>query len=155
MSSRKGNSSKKGQKHSNAHAYKVSPYDKARRRAVEGIATDATCPRCHEKLEWKKKYDKYKPLTVLKKCVQCQNKCIKEAYRIMCRPCADAKGLCTKCGKPIPAEDESDAAASGGTAPPAAASTSASASAAADSDDEDGCNDDEDDEDEDAGDEPT
>lgn len=46
------------------------------------------CQRCREKIEWKKKYRKYKPLTVPAKCVKCGNRTVKAAYHQLCDDCA-------------------------------------------------------------------
>ena len=46
------------------------------------------CERCREKIEWKKKYRKYKPLTVPAKCVKCGNRTVKAAYHQLCDDCA-------------------------------------------------------------------
>jgi hypothetical protein len=58
------------------------------------------CPPCHSVIQWRKKFRKYKMLTVAKKCVQCQGKKIKEAYHIICRDCGRDKRCCEKCLKP-------------------------------------------------------
>ncbi|KAJ3031528.1 UNVERIFIED_CONTAM: hypothetical protein HDU68_003064 [Siphonaria sp. JEL0065] len=42
----------------------------------------------------------YKPLTVAKKCVSCSQKTVKEAYHILCNPCANKKNVCAKCQLP-------------------------------------------------------
>lgn len=46
------------------------------------------CQHCREKIEWKKKYRKYKPLTVPAKCVKCGNRTVKAAYHQLCDDCA-------------------------------------------------------------------
>ena len=46
------------------------------------------CQRCREKIEWKKKYRKYKPLTAPAKCEKCGNRTVKAAYHHLCDDCA-------------------------------------------------------------------
>lgn len=46
------------------------------------------CERCRKKIEWKKKYRKYKPLTAPGKCVRCGNRNVKAAYHQVCDDCA-------------------------------------------------------------------
>uniref|UniRef100_A0A8C9P3E3 Uncharacterized protein n=1 Tax=Spermophilus dauricus TaxID=99837 RepID=A0A8C9P3E3_SPEDA len=60
---------------------------------------DGVCQRCKEVLEWRVKYNKYKPLSKPKKCVKCLQKTVKDSYHIMCRPCASELEVCAKCGK--------------------------------------------------------
>ncbi|XP_056601035.1 uncharacterized protein C9orf85 homolog isoform X2 [Triplophysa dalaica] len=50
-------------------------------------------------MEWKVKYNKYKPLSQPRKCVKCLQKTVKDAYYIICKPCAIKLELCAKCGK--------------------------------------------------------
>mmetsp|Transcript_888 Transcript_888/g.1409 ORF Transcript_888/g.1409 Transcript_888/m.1409 type:complete len:301 (-) Transcript_888:747-1649(-) len=45
------------------------------------------CRRCHEKIEWRKKYRKYKPLTQPAKCNTCHKRNIKSAYHTLCTDC--------------------------------------------------------------------
>ncbi|CAL4204013.1 unnamed protein product, partial [Meganyctiphanes norvegica] len=57
------------------------------------------CKRCHDVIQWKITYKKYKPLTVPKKCTKCEQKTIKDAYHIVCIPCGQMHNICCKCGK--------------------------------------------------------
>lgn len=68
-SSRKGNNAKKAQKYQNTWAYKPGLYKSGRQRAQNAatVSLAGLCVRCREKIEWKKKYDKYKPLTAPRK----------------------------------------------------------------------------------------
>ncbi|CAG8467942.1 599_t:CDS:10 [Ambispora gerdemannii] len=50
-----------------------------------------------EIIEWRKKFKKYKPLSTPKRCVNCREKAVKEAYHTLCKKCADEKGICAKC----------------------------------------------------------
>ena len=100
MSSRKGTAEKKGQKYQNSTAYKPERYGKSRQVKLAGaLPLAGVCTRCKEKLEWKKKYDKYKPLTVPKRCVSCGEKKVKQAYYRLCQECALSNHVCAKCGE--------------------------------------------------------
>ncbi|KAL7839297.1 hypothetical protein SRHO_G00259550 [Serrasalmus rhombeus] len=101
MSSQKGGGSRsRTQKHQNTTAFKNDKYGaspqvkKANAKVHEGL-----CQRCKDILEWKVKYNKYKFLTQPRKCVKCLQKTVKDAYHIMCKPCALRLELCAKCGK--------------------------------------------------------
>ncbi|RXM27580.1 hypothetical protein EOD39_10602 [Acipenser ruthenus] len=67
---------------------------KANAKVHEGV-----CQRCKDVLEWKIKFNKYKALDQSKKCVKCLQKTVRDAYYIMCKPCALKLDLCAKCGK--------------------------------------------------------
>ncbi|KAK2845815.1 hypothetical protein Q7C36_010669 [Tachysurus vachellii] len=101
MSSQRGTGSRnRGQKYQNTTAFKndkhgASPQVKKANAKVH----DGVCQRCKDVLEWKVKYNKYKSLTQPRKCVKCLQKSVKDAYYIMCRPCALQLQLCAKCGK--------------------------------------------------------
>ena len=45
------------------------------------------CRRCHDKIEWRKQYRKYKPRTALGKCNLCSQKRVKAAYHTICEAC--------------------------------------------------------------------
>ena len=45
------------------------------------------CRRCHEKIEWRKQYRKYKPRTKPGSCVCCRLKRVTAAYHTICEPC--------------------------------------------------------------------
>ena len=69
MTTRKGNNAKKVQKYHNTWTYKPGMHKPGRQRAesVASVSLNGLCGRCREKIEWKKKYDKYKPLTTPRK----------------------------------------------------------------------------------------
>lgn len=68
MSLRSGARSKTGQKHQNATAYKAGLHGRTKKmKEVTSVPLVGLCKRCKEKIEWKRKYDKYRPLTVPKK----------------------------------------------------------------------------------------
>lgn len=48
-------------------------------------------------IEWRKRYRKYKPLTVVKKCTACGEKKIKDAYHVICGDCVKKTSKCGKC----------------------------------------------------------
>ncbi|XP_060763590.1 uncharacterized protein C9orf85 homolog [Neoarius graeffei] len=101
MSSRKGAASRtRGQKYQNTTAFKNDKYGASPQvKKANAKMHDGVCQRCKDILEWKVKYSKYKPLTQPRKCVKCLQKTVKDAYYIMCRPCALQLQLCAKCGK--------------------------------------------------------
>ncbi|GAA6221005.1 uncharacterized protein C9orf85 homolog [Lates japonicus] len=101
MSSQKGNVSRsRGQKHQNTTAFKNDKYGatvqvtKAKSKIHDGL-----CQHCKGVLEWKVKYNKYKPLTQPRKCVKCSQKTVKDAYHVICKPCSLQLEICCKCGK--------------------------------------------------------
>ncbi|XP_026177482.1 uncharacterized protein C9orf85 homolog [Mastacembelus armatus] len=101
MSSQKGNVSRsRSQKHRNTTAFKNDKYGATVqvKRANTKIH-DGLCQHCKGILEWKVKYNKYKPLTQPRKCVKCSQKAVKDAYHIICKPCSLQLEICCKCGK--------------------------------------------------------
>ncbi|KAJ1962513.1 hypothetical protein H4R35_007346, partial [Dimargaris xerosporica] len=106
------NSQKKsGQKYQNATAYKHNRNSKQTRKIL-ALPNHGLCPRCHDIVEWRKRYRKYKPLTVARKCVGCDQKKVKEAYHILCRGCSESKNVCAKCqqsGEIVKSFEETDA----------------------------------------------
>ncbi|KAK2555383.1 Uncharacterized protein P5673_023023 [Acropora cervicornis] len=100
MSTRKGNSKKKGQKYQNTVAFKNDLHDKSRKtKEINSLVVTGVCARCREVIEWRKKFKKYKPLTAPKKCVKCLQKTVIQAYHIMCSKCAGVAKVCEKCGE--------------------------------------------------------
>ena len=100
MSTRRGDRTKKGQKYQNATAYESGRYGVTRQSKIAaGVILGGICARCKEKIEWKMKYDKYKPLTTPKICVACGEKKIKQAYYRLCQVCAETREVCAKCGE--------------------------------------------------------
>ncbi|KAI9320922.1 hypothetical protein BX666DRAFT_1820447, partial [Dichotomocladium elegans] len=92
----KGNNKKKGQAHQNTTAWKPNKNSK-KTKAINSLPVYGLCQRCTDVIMWRKKYRKYKPLTAAKRCTQCQEKAIKEAYHVLCDGCARDKGVCAKC----------------------------------------------------------
>ncbi|CAK6950164.1 uncharacterized protein C9orf85 homolog [Scomber scombrus] len=101
MSSQKGNVSRsRQQKHQNTFAYRNDKYGATVQvKKAKSKIHDGLCQRCKEVLEWRVKYNKYKTLTQPKKCVKCFQKSVKDAYHIICKPCALQLDVCCKCGK--------------------------------------------------------
>src|SRR5690348_2001483 len=96
MSSRGGNNTKKAQKHQNTYAFKHNKNSLLTRKIKES-PLDHLCKRCLEKLEWRIKFRKYKPLTTTGRCNKCQEKNIYKAYRTICDNCAIGNKICSKC----------------------------------------------------------
>ncbi|KAL7720838.1 Uncharacterized protein QTN25_002054 [Entamoeba marina] len=88
MSTRKGNSKQKRSKTSKC----ASIYKKIKELPNEGL-----CQKCHDIIEWKKKFHKYKPLKVPGVCLVCRQKTVRYAYHTVCQKCASEKGICAKC----------------------------------------------------------
>ncbi|XP_073399834.1 uncharacterized protein C9orf85 homolog [Dendrobates tinctorius] len=101
MSSQRGNVQRsRPQKHRNVTVFKNDKYDSSSKtKKINCKQHDGVCQRCKDVLEWRVKFSKYKPLSQPKKCVKCLQKTVKEAYHIICKPCALQLELCAKCGK--------------------------------------------------------
>lgn len=72
---------------------------------IQKLMCEGVCRRCREKVQWKFKYDKYKPLKNPATCQQCKQKTIVKAYRTLCDSCAAKRGVCPGCCL-NPAENE-------------------------------------------------
>jgi hypothetical protein len=59
---------------------------------IEGI-----CKKCREKVQWRFKFDKYKPLKAVGNCQGCKQKAVTKAYRTWCDKCAEKKNCCSSC----------------------------------------------------------
>jgi len=101
MSTRKGETARKRpQKYQNTRAFKNDLHDKTvKTKMINNLQICNVCERCKSVLEWKIKYKKFKPLKAPGTCTKCLQKCVKHAYHIMCKSCAQANGVCPKCGK--------------------------------------------------------
>ncbi|KAJ3213902.1 hypothetical protein HK099_007123 [Clydaea vesicula] len=84
------------QRHKNTFAWTVNEHSFVAQQ-IAAKPVHGLCKKCLEIIDWRKRMGKYKPLTVPKKCVQCLQKGIKEAYHVICPPCARAKSCCAKC----------------------------------------------------------
>ncbi|RKP36683.1 hypothetical protein BJ085DRAFT_299, partial [Dimargaris cristalligena] len=98
MSTSKGSTGarKSGQKYQNTTAY-THNRNSRRTREILALPVNGLCQKCHDTIQWRKTYRKYKPLTVPKKCTKCDQKKIKDAYHIICGDCAAALKVCAKC----------------------------------------------------------
>ncbi|PRP87559.1 hypothetical protein PROFUN_04586 [Planoprotostelium fungivorum] len=96
MSSERGNTKKGAQAHQNTFAWKHNP-NSAKTAKILALPNEGLCPRCTEQIEWRKRYRKYKPLTTLGRCCNCNQKNIKRAYHILCTQCARDLKVCAKC----------------------------------------------------------
>nr|CAD7399770.1 unnamed protein product [Timema cristinae] len=101
MSLQKGNLVRtRPQKHKNHTAFKNDLHDKTpKMKFVNSIEVSSVCPKCKKIIEWKIKYKKFKPLKTAKKCVKCEERCVKHAYHQMCLGCAKNLTVCPKCGE--------------------------------------------------------
>ncbi|OCT97876.1 uncharacterized protein C9orf85 homolog [Xenopus laevis] len=101
MSSQRGNVNRsRAQKHKNVTVYKNDKYDSSGwTKKINAKLHDGVCQHCKDVLEWRVKFSKYKSLSHPKKCVKCLQKTVKDAYHIICKPCAVQHELCAKCGK--------------------------------------------------------
>ncbi len=108
MSTAIGGKGRTGQKYQNTFSYKHNTNSKKTAK-IAGIVHSGICDRCTDKIEWKKKFRKYKPLIGRStKCRQCNMLAITLAYHILCNACAKSKGTCPMCNeaKPIKVVDE-------------------------------------------------
>ncbi|CAH0519596.1 unnamed protein product [Peronospora belbahrii] len=96
MSTQRGNMKKRAPKHQNSFAFKHNPKSKKTNR-IMSMPIYGLCQKCHEQIEWRKKYRKYKPLTQSGSCNFCHQKNVTSAYHSSCDPCARDRGICAKC----------------------------------------------------------
>ncbi len=84
-------------KYANSYAFHHNPASKLTAHILS-LPINDLCPSCVGVIEWRKRYRKYKPLTVVKKCTACGEKKIKEAYHVICSQCCrKGTGQCAKC----------------------------------------------------------
>lgn len=83
--------------HPNKVGFHHNPCSKLTKYILALPISDNLCLKCKEVIEWKKKYRKYKPLTVPKKCTLCDNRNIKDAYHVICKECSEKIDKCSKC----------------------------------------------------------
>ncbi|KAI1320202.1 hypothetical protein EDD11_001807 [Mortierella claussenii] len=96
VSTRKGNNRKGAQAHKNSYAFHANKSSKITKK-IASMPVGGLCEKCVEVIMWRKKFKKYKPLTTMKKCVNCEQKAIKDAYHVICNKCAGEKNVCAKC----------------------------------------------------------
>lgn len=80
---------KKGRKpaHQNTFAFRHNPKSKLTEKILAS-PNEGVCRRCHDKIEWRKAYRKYKPLSQPSKCNICQRKNVTAAYHTICKECS-------------------------------------------------------------------
>lgn len=76
--------------------YRSSPFSISSSPAsqIAALPNQGLCEKCHEIIEWKKKYRKYKPLTQPGKCSLCHGRNVKHAYHVICQDCAQKEKVC-------------------------------------------------------------
>lgn len=109
-STHKGGVHSRAPKHNNTYAFKHNPNSKKTSKILAKVHR-GLCTRCHEQIEWRKKYRKYKPLKAAKKCRGCEKKSITRAYHTLCASCASGRKACAKCTKPLQNMTEDPSAA--------------------------------------------
>lgn len=72
--------------HQNTFAYRHNPNSKKTQQILASPNVHV-CRRCHDKIEWRKQYRKYKPRTQPGKCTSCQRKNVTAAYHTICETC--------------------------------------------------------------------
>ena len=84
--------------HQNLFSFKHNKNSRLTKKIAEE-PLDLLCRRCFAKLNWRRKYRKFKLRTVPGRCNVCSQKDILKAYRTWCDACAKARDICAKCGK--------------------------------------------------------
>jgi len=98
MTTRKGSPKKGAPRHQNSKAFHHNK-NSAKTRYIASLPNQGLCSHCHDIIEWKKKYRKYKPLTVPRRCTGCGEKTVRRAYHTLCDSCAKKRNVCAKCQK--------------------------------------------------------
>eukprot|EP01006_Ploeotia_vitrea_P044551 TRINITY_DN66837_c4_g1_i1.p2 TRINITY_DN66837_c4_g1~~TRINITY_DN66837_c4_g1_i1.p2 ORF type:complete len:225 (+),score=127.02 TRINITY_DN66837_c4_g1_i1:61-735(+) len=101
MSMRKGNRKKKGPKYQNQFAFRHNKHSKLSER-IMNLPNVGLCRRCTEKIEWRKRYRKYKVPKEPTHCVSCKQRNVLYPYHVLCEACAREKKVCAKCQEPGP-----------------------------------------------------
>jgi hypothetical protein len=83
-------------KHDNNFAFKHNPKSK-KSEVIAQVTHSGLCHRCSDKIAWKKKYRKYKPLKRSGKCYSCEQPAVKRAYHTICGNCAKQQNCCAWC----------------------------------------------------------
>ena len=76
---------------------KLKSNEVARENNIARLMCEGVCNKCREKVQWRFRYSKYKPLTKIATCQTCKQKCVTKAYRTMCDKCATSKKQCSSC----------------------------------------------------------
>ncbi|CAM9602592.1 unnamed protein product [Sphacelaria rigidula] len=110
MSSRKGSGNTRTRKpaHQNTFAFRHNPKSQKTAKILASPIT-GLCASCHDKVEWRKKYRKYRPLRQPATCNDCHKKTVTAAYHRICGPCAKERRVCPFCcTKGRPRQTEGD-----------------------------------------------
>ena len=89
---------KRGPRYQNTFAFTHNSKSKLTAKIL-AMPNDGLCKRCWDKVEWRKKYRKYKPLTQPAKCNGCQERTVRAAYHTLCQDCAKQRRVCAWCGE--------------------------------------------------------
>lgn len=89
---------KRQQAHQNTFAFKHNKGSKLTKK-IEGEPLTFLCKRCYAKLEWRKKFRKFKLRTVPGRCPICEVKNVFKGHRKLCDKCSRDRNLCSKCFK--------------------------------------------------------
>ena len=76
--------------HQNKFAFHHNPKSKLTDKILQSPNVHV-CRRCHEKIEWRKKYRKYKPRTQPGRCNLCSNRNVLAAYHTICAKCTTSQ----------------------------------------------------------------
>lgn len=93
-----------GVAHQNTFSFKHNKNSSTTRKILQ-IPNHGLCDRCHEKIEWRKKFRKYKPIRDARKCQSCHKKQVVFAYHVICQECCAEKHVCSKCLTPGPVHE--------------------------------------------------
>ena len=99
MSTRGGNDKKRGPKYQNAFTYQHNRNSKKTKK-IMSAPNEGLCQHCWDKIEGRKKYRKYKPLSQPSTCTYCHQKTVRAAYHKACTKCAKSKKVCAMCCQP-------------------------------------------------------
>ncbi len=72
--------------HQNKFAFRHNPKSKTTEKILSSPNIHV-CRRCHDKIEWRKQYRKYKPRTQPGTCNECQKRNVLAAYHTICESC--------------------------------------------------------------------
>ncbi len=108
-SGNQGKKKKKGHKpaHQNSFAFHHNPKSKLTDKILSS-PNEGVCRRCYDKIEWRKKYRKYKPLTQPAKCNVCHQRNITRAYHTICQDCSRSEEVYARLDEANQQQEESN-----------------------------------------------
>ncbi|CAM9211933.1 unnamed protein product, partial [Ectocarpus sp. 6 AP-2014] len=114
MSTRKGAGATRTRKpkHQNTFAFRHNPKSQKTAKILASVNA-GLCASCHDKVEWRKRYRKYRPLRQPATCNDCHKKTITAAYHKICAPCARERRVCPWCctkGRPRESTEDGEEA---------------------------------------------